>query len=128
LARPYVARPSFGRFVPSFREEDLVRRRGCVPTRPQAVAGRRRIGRIFRAGRDRQRLVGWQERRFGLDQPDDAPRAFAGLGRAVQVRPGDRENTLRIGSRERAFLLDPGFDIDEAEPGSLGRSRSRLRP
>ena len=112
-----VLRRAPGRLAAFLPEaEDRVGRRRALPARTHPVPGGRRIGRVFRSGRARQRLFGRKKRLLGLDEPDDAPGALAGLGCPVEVGPGDRERLFLIGAGERAVLVDPGFDVDEAEP------------
>ena len=66
-------------------------------------------------------MVGRQQRCFGLDEPDDAPRALPGFRRPVEVGARDGEDAFGAGAEERAGRFEPGLDADEAEPERTGR-------
>ena len=111
-----------GAFLP---HADDGRRVHGLPTRPQQVAGRRRIEAIVRTGADGERLVGREKRFLRLDELDDAPRALAGFGRAVEIGPHDREFALGVGAQEFGVRRGAGLDADEAQAEGA-RSRAGL--
>ena len=88
-----------------------------------AAGGRPGSGKLWLplpGWRLRQGLVGREERRLRLDEPDDPPRALPRLGRAVEVGAGDREGALRVRPEEPALRGDARLDADEAEPEGAG--------
>ena len=118
-----LARRRFRSLLPE--PEDCIVRKRIIPARPEAVARRPEKAGIARPRRRLgQRLVGGEEGRLRLDEPDDAPGPRARPRSPVEICPRDREGARRSRALETVFLPDRSFDAHEPQPeGPFRRTR-----